>query len=36
MGSVGWELIRKVVVLKFSKDIRKAIAAPPIIEGLRY
>jgi len=36
MGSVGWELMRNVVVLKFSNDIRNDIAAPPIIEGLRY
>lgn len=36
MGSVACEPTRNMVVLKFSKDIRKAIAAPPIIEGLRY
>ena len=35
IGSVASEPTRNRVVLKFSKDSRKATAAPPIIAGLK-
>jgi len=36
IGSVASEPTKKRVVLKFSKDMRKATIAPPKIEGRRY
>ena len=36
IGSVDSDPKRKSVVLKFSNDIKKATAAPPIIAGLKY
>ena len=35
MGSVACDPARKRVVLKFSKERRKAMAAPPRMEGRR-
>ena len=35
IGNVDSAPTRKIVVLKFSNDIKKATAAPPIMEGLK-
>ena len=36
IGRVACDPTVNIVVLKFSKDMRNATAAPPIIEGRRY
>ena len=36
MGRVAWDPTVKMVVLKFSKDMRNATAAPPNMDGRRY